>query len=800
MLIFTNDQMDPQSKRPCVEKKTWARLLSCDSEFPVYVMHEKPSIRLINMLKDFYTDNDEVVNYSSMLDNILKASATHTGMKVIYQQNDYSKLIESGSYDGAHKIGRSFSKCGVTKLSKSIRNTLYKTSHFEMDIVNCNPTIAVHYFGHLRIPALKSYVNEKDYVMAKYSELGVSGGFVKRAINTILSSFPSFPTTLGLPVGEVDAIRTLNESDMIRAIKEESMIIGKDIEESYSGFYKMVQAKVGVNGRPGGASFSMFAQDVEHSILRCIVKHIDTSFHGRAGDIILNFDGYIIPKTVACGDIPKFCADMEALVQNEIGVCIKFSIKSMETPSMAICIPEAEIDLPMVKSYDTWKTLFEMDRWTVRIPFSYVWKVGNTLQYFSQSKFLETVKKEPEEYIKQWISDLNQKEFIREVFSPFPRSVKENEYNRFTGLQGGLMDPLDISADERSALLDPVLNHVESISGGKEYAEYVLNWLAQRIQVPGDLPGVVLGFRSVQGTGKDIFFDSFFGKNIIGSSMFLKKPRAGDVFSDGRNACVDGKVFILLSECARKDTIQCLDLLKNFIAAPTVQVRRLYQEEQTINNCAGIVMLSNDFQFINVDPGDRRFAIFQCSSMQANNSDHFGPLYSHFSKKDVQRCFYEFLLNRDISMYNASRDRPSTRAGKSMATFSKPPFDMFMSQFIGSKSYEQYGIKDGIVSIPCSSFRTEFMDYLKSREIVVKIDKRMTMMSGIEFFNASSEKFRGEYDENLIRKKKVRGQRIYDIYLKGVKQYIATTQSEDDDGVDDEDDDGRNAMLIDRQP
>ena len=66
------------------------------------------------------------------------------------------------------------------------------------------------------------------------------------------------------------------------------------------------------------------------------------------------------------------------------------------------------------------------------------------------------------------------------------------------------------------------LEHLKVITGNDEKCyDYMIKYLAHMIQKPGEKIDIAIVLRSVQGIGKNRFFDNF-GKYIIGSKYFLK--------------------------------------------------------------------------------------------------------------------------------------------------------------------------------------------------------------------------------------------------------------------------------------
>ena len=217
----------------------------------------------------------------------------------------------------------------------------------------------------------------------------------------------------------------------------------------------------------------------------------------------------------------------------------------------------------------------------------------------------------------------------------------------------------------------------------KENTTYILNWLARRVQFPGILPQVGLGFRSVEGTGKDSFF-SFVGNKILGSRYFTQAPELSAIFADLHTTATKDKLLVVISECTRNDTNSCRQKVKSFMTSPIVKFRPLYVDEMIRANYAGVVMFGQDQQFLNLDGDDRRFVVMECLPIYANDGDYFSEFIPQLERPEVARAFYQFLMNRDVSQFKPSVHRPMTSARKNMVDFSARPFYVFLKEYIPS--------------------------------------------------------------------------------------------------------------------
>jgi hypothetical protein len=102
-----------------------------------------------------------------------------------------------------------------------------------------------------------------------------------------------------------------------------------------------------------------------------------------------------------------------------------------------------------------------------------------------------------------------------------------------------------------------------------------------------------------------------------------------------------------------------------------VTVLLLLQNEYTAGNTNGFVFFSQQPNFVDIEPGDRRFFVEDTSSARANDKAYFDALYASFNDPSVQRAFYQFLYGRDISGRDFVAGRPVTNAFTRMVSLGK---------------------------------------------------------------------------------------------------------------------------------
>lgn len=96
-----------------------------------------------------------------------------------------------------------------------------------------------------------------------------------------------------------------------------------------------------------------------------------------------------------------------------------------------------------------------------------------------------------------------------------------------------------------------------------------------------------------------------------------------------------------------------------------------------VRNCARHRWFSNRMMPIVIEETDRRWVVFQADGT-IPDPDYFTELVNWAEDDRNARAFFEFLKTRDISDWNASRDRPRTEYYSELQQMSLPIMDQWL--------------------------------------------------------------------------------------------------------------------------
>jgi hypothetical protein len=205
---------------------------------------------------------------------------------------------------------------------------------------------------------------------------------------------------------------------------------------------------------------------------------------------------------------------------------------------------------------------------------------------------------------------------------------------------------------------------------------YVLKWIANRVQKPYEITKVALLFKSLQGAGKNLFWD-WVGKSIIGQKYFFDTEKIDLVF--GRfNGIIENIILGVINETSGKDTFNIIELIKGLITADINMIEHKGLKPYGNKNHIGLIFLTNNSNSINIPSDDRRFVGIKCNSEICNDPIFFPKVVQEIKSKKYDRCFYEYLMAIKIDDFDFTNERPKTSFYNDMVELNRPILTNFI--------------------------------------------------------------------------------------------------------------------------
>lgn len=254
------------------------------------------------------------------------------------------------------------------------------------------------------------------------------------------------------------------------------------------------------------------------------------------------------------------------------------------------------------------------------------------------------------------------------VFDPTQRVNLKTHINMFEGF------PLKPKKDEAKAKL--ALGLLYSLCSSEpncdEIFHWALCWLAYPLQNPGaKMQTALLFFGEKQGTGKSLFFEGIV-KPIYGAHGATGGQHQLDAqYTHWRSQ----KLFVLFEEIlSRQDKYSHFGLVKHMITGRDQMVTQKFKDDRTEANHMNVVMLSNEFQAVPLEPDDRRFEVVEARNpLDPSLLEEIQAALGN----GLSEAFYAFLLEYPLGDFNPHTKPIMTVSKERMINFGRPDWDLF---------------------------------------------------------------------------------------------------------------------------
>ena len=205
------------------------------------------------------------------------------------------------------------------------------------------------------------------------------------------------------------------------------------------------------------------------------------------------------------------------------------------------------------------------------------------------------------------------------------------------------------------------LNHISALYPGE--ANHIVQWLAHRVQRPGDKVNHALVFIGSQGIGKDTILKPAI--TAIGGQNF-KQITAKTFFNSEWNDYLQSVVLRIneVHDLGGESRYGFYDATKDVITNPPEahRINTKHVPQYAAVNVCGVIMTSNHLDALYLAPDDRRH--FVCVS--ARTQEDFSPVYwddiNAWFESGGNEAVAHYLANLDLSRFNAKAPPPKTAA------------------------------------------------------------------------------------------------------------------------------------------
>lgn len=255
----------------------------------------------------------------------------------------------------------------------------------------------------------------------------------------------------------------------------------------------------------------------------------------------------------------------------------------------------------------------------------------------------------------------------------------------------------------------PLIVLVYALCGrNRDLAEYVLDWLAFRVQRPGTRPEVALVLRGRQGTGKGTLMRvmlKIFGRH----GLHVTQPRH---LTGHFNAPLQLTIFLFCDEGYWASDKEGTGVLKGLVTEPKLIIEPKGRDAFEADNRLAIVIASNSRWVVPAGADERRFCVVDVADEFAQDHAYFADLNA-WIEADGAAIFLDHLLSRDLSGFNV-RAAPKTAALDSQKIEGMPPLDRWLMEALDTGvSFTPGEWTEGPQRVPCGAAAASFEAYCR---------------------------------------------------------------------------------------
>jgi len=251
-------------------------------------------------------------------------------------------------------------------------------------------------------------------------------------------------------------------------------------------------------------------------------------------------------------------------------------------------------------------------------------------------------KKNPKKVTRVFMHDVFMKAperptYNRVVFKP-EGEVYPGEYNLWRGL----------STEPKPGNVAPWLKLLEALLPNKNEREYVLHWLAKKVQRPAWVPGTFLIFKGGFGIGKGAIFKPFL--RIFG-------PHGGEFDKANQvvgqyNAHLEYTTVAVLEEAIFAAHPQHVETLKNMVTAEWIMIEpKGLDVRKARNHCAFINLTNQNFAW-HTKAGERRAVILEIPDTLKGDTKFWNMYWAWVNSPGAIEALHDYLNNLDVSTWD----------------------------------------------------------------------------------------------------------------------------------------------------
>ena len=266
-----------------------------------------------------------------------------------------------------------------------------------------------------------------------------------------------------------------------------------------------------------------------------------------------------------------------------------------------------------------------------------------------------------------WLKDPKRRQYTKTICEP-DAPYDPDVHNRYKGLA------FEPQRGDWSRLYDHIAKVI--CNGNEEYFDFVLNWQARSVQLPGTRAETALVLRGAQGTGKGVFASTH---GALHAPHYYHASSANEI--TGRFGGHLKDIFVIfVDEAFFAGDKSHVGAFKRLITEPTITIEEKYRDRVEQPNRLKVIVASNENWVIPAGMLERRFFMLDVSPAKQQQTEYFGAIMEQMKHGGYQAYLYD-LLERDISGFDHRRC-PRTEALAEQQLYTMSPVELYWSEIL----------------------------------------------------------------------------------------------------------------------
>lgn len=173
----------------------------------------------------------------------------------------------------------------------------------------------------------------------------------------------------------------------------------------------------------------------------------------------------------------------------------------------------------------------------------------------------------------------------------------------------------------------------------RDYYEWLIQWMSQLVQKPGDKIGTAVVIKGKKGTGKSLFAETF--GRLFGSHF--RTLNSGDHVVSRFNSVYEHCLLLCADEAVWAGDKKAEGTLKGLITAPDLWIERKGFEGGYKKNFTRFIFTTNSEWAVPVTEDERRFFVLEMGTGWQKNLKMFSAMFNQMNNGGFEAMLYDLL-------------------------------------------------------------------------------------------------------------------------------------------------------------